>query len=62
MQRVGVLIFMVSMGLSLNAQFSVTPTDSLTDTVNVDAIYSIHKIDIINESDGQSGFNVKVDR
>jgi len=62
MQRVGVSIFMVSMGLGLNAQFSVTPTDSLTATVNVDAIYSIHKIDIINESDGQSGFNVKVDR
>ena len=49
MQRVGVLIFMVSMGLSLNAQFIVTPTDSLTATVNVDSIYSIHKIDIINE-------------
>jgi len=62
MQRVDVLIFMVSMGLSLNAQFSVTPTDSLTATVNVDSIYSIHKIDIINESDGQSGFNVEVDR
>jgi len=49
MHRFGVLIFMVSMGLNMDAQFSVTPTDSLTATVNVDSIYSIHKIDIINE-------------
>ena len=40
---------MVSMGFNMDAQFSVTPTDSLTATVNVDSIYSIHKIDIINE-------------